>query len=140
MNNINAQSDLIKYCYFNESSNTLRETTIEMIINCENKDLIACIDDYFNKLIKPYFYAHRRCFNKIRALFMSQVLALLIDYKNGVNVNIDIFSHKYNDWCKQSNIFGYSSTKELFKKIAKTYNLRLPDEFLLKENSINVYL
>ena len=51
-----------------------------------------------------------------------------------------IFSHKYNDWCKQSNIFGYSSTKELFKKIAKTYNLRLPDEFLLKENSVNVYL
>ena len=32
------------------------------------------------------------------------------------------------------------ATKELFKKIAKTYNLRLPDEFLLKENSVNVHL
>jgi len=99
------KSHLIKYCYLN-NRNALRESLVSMIKSCDNYTLISYIYKFFEMTIFPFYFSKRTQFNKLRSMFMLQVMKSIGNYFRGSTLEeaIEPFTKDYIKWCRLSFI------------------------------------
>lgn len=95
-NNSSYKSILIKYCY--HTITNVQEDTRNLLMTCDNDNIIEELYTIFNDYILPYFYLNRTVFNRIRNKFVSFMYIYLSNIEYDC-ININSFMLSYRDWC-----------------------------------------
>lgn len=92
------KTELIKYCYIGSQTTDkqLELVTRSLLQSCKDEWTLRLVYQFMQDFIMPYFDLNRTKFNKLRACFMRQVLASMLNLENDT---VDFgFFNGYNNW------------------------------------------